>query len=150
MGLIETLIKKLTPEKATPRVSTPTSRVPTQYPQEVLRMVAATWTTGMAHFAGERLQLGLAEMFCGAVSERLFDEIDGVTRPSSELLHDLLKEARAPVPAQQAFANLGPSGFDTSYARLRLEYANQGADLEQMATALVHVVDIMRYVSHIS
>lgn len=150
MGLIETLIKKLTPERATPRVSTPTSRVPTQYPQEVLRMVAATWTMGMAHFNGERHQLGLAEMFCGAVSERLFDEIEGVTHPSSELLRDLVKEARLPIPAEQAFAKLSPPDFDAAYARLRVEYANHGADLEQMATALVHVVDIMRYVSHIS
>jgi hypothetical protein len=150
MGLIDTIKKKLTPQAAVPPVSTPTSVDPSQYPREVLRMVAATWNMGMGYFQRERLQLGLAEMFCGAVSERLFDEIEGVTRPSSELLRDLVKKTRPPVPAEQAFAKLSQSDFDAAYARLREDYANQGADPEQMATALLHVVDIMRYVVHIS
>jgi hypothetical protein len=150
MGLIETLKKKLTPQAAIPQVSTPTPADPSQYPREVLRMVAATWNTGMAHFTGERLQLGLAEMFCGAVSERLFDEIEGVTRPSTELLRELMKRTRPPIPAEQAFAKLFPVGFDADYARLRVEYANHGADPEQMATALLHVVDIMRYVTKVT
>lgn len=150
MGLIETLKKKLTPEAAIPHVSTPAPSEPSQYPREVLRMVGLTWNMGMAHFTGERLQLGLAEMFCGAVSERLFDEIEGVTRPSSELLRDLVKRTRPPVPAEQAFARLSPADFDAGYARLRLEYANHGADPEQMATSLLHAVDIMRYVANVT
>jgi hypothetical protein len=150
MGLIETLKKKLTPEAAIPRVSTPTSADPSQYPREVLRMVAATWNMGMAYYNGERLQLGLAEMFCGAVSERLFDEIEGVTRPSSELLSDLVKKTRLPIPAEQAFAKVSPSDFDAGYARLREDYANHGADPEQMATSLLHAVEVMRYVAHMT
>jgi hypothetical protein len=150
MGLIETLKKKLTPEESLPRVATPTSPAAAQYPREVLRMIATTWTMGMSYFHGEKLQLGLAQMFCFAVRERLLDEIEGVTHPSEEILREVVKVTRPPVPAEQAFAKLSSADFDACYARLRVEYTNHDADIAQIAEALTNVVEIMRYVAHLS
>jgi hypothetical protein len=116
----------------------------------VLTAVSATWTTAMAHFTGKQHQIGLAQMFCIAVRERLVDEMEDTTRPSSDLLRGLLKQMSPPGSAAQAFAALSPSEFDASYNRLRTEYANRGVDLEQMADALVHVVEVVRYVAHLS
>lgn len=149
MGFIETLKKRFTPEGAT-AVATPPHGVPAEYPREVLRVVSTTWNMGMSYFIGTRYQLGLAEMFCGVVRERLLDEIEGVRRPSSVPLSDILRNAKIPTPAVQAFSQLTPEQFDDSYARLRIEYTNRGADIEKVADALLNVVETMRYITELA
>ena len=150
MGLFETLKKRLTPEMSVRGIATPTAAQPAQYPRAVLTAVSATWTTAMALFADKQHQIGLAQMYCLAVRERLVDELEGALRPSDQILRDLLKQMNPPPAAAQAFTQLSASDFDASYNRLRMEYANRGVDLEQMADALIHVVDVVRYVAHLS
>lgn len=150
MGLMETLIKKLTPDQASPRVSTPASAPPSEYPREVLRMVSATWQMGMSHFNGERTQIALAQLYCGAVRERLLDEIEEISRPSEVLLADMIRQARPSVTTEHAFAQLSAEEFDSSYGRLRIEYRNRETDIRQIAEALTNVVDIVRYLANVA
>jgi hypothetical protein len=147
MGLMETLIRRFTPDQVSPRVLTLSPASPDQYPRPLLRVVATTWTIGISHFNGERNQIELARMYCSAVREKLLDEIEGVTRPSSVLLGDVITQTRRPSGVAQAFARLTPEDFDASYARLRMEYAKHDVDIEQLADAMVNVVDIMRYIA---
>jgi hypothetical protein len=148
MGMMETLIRRFTPDQVLPHVSTPTSAPPDEYPREVLRVIATTWTMAMSHFNGERRQLALAEMYCGAVRERLLDELESVRRPSSVLLGDVLGWTQPSAATAQAFARLSPKSFDDSYARLRIEYARNYVDIEQVADALIQVVDVMRWITN--
>ena len=148
MGLMGTLISRFTPDQAL-RVSTlPQPSAPDEYPRAVLRVVATTWTIGMSHFNGERNQIALADMFCSTVREKLLDEIEGVTRPSLVHIGDVLRRTRPLLATGRAFEQLSPESFDNSYARLRMEYAKYGVDIEQVADALTHAVDVMRYVAH--
>ena len=109
--------------------------------------VLATMLFGMTHFDESPIQQGLAQMFTFAVRQRLLDELDGTTRTPDQVLTDLRMQVDAPPSAFAAFSKLTAADFDESYKGLRIQYAKQGVDLEELVEALKSAQAIASYVS---
>ena len=109
--------------------------------------VFATMTMGMFHFEGSPIQQPLAQLFSLAVRQKLIDELEGRTRTSGEILDQLPWTVDAPPGAFESFAELSPEKFDHTYKLLRIEYAKQGVDLEELIEALKSSMAIAGYVA---